>query len=113
MLQGINHFIADEWMVRMIPDYLPAPMLMVYLSGVAEIVLGAAVFVPRLRRLAGWGIVALLFAVFPANLEMALHPEQWPISPTVLWARLPLQLVFLFWTWTTCIRVHDDEPAPG
>ncbi|MGB1016835.1 MAG: DoxX family protein [Nannocystaceae bacterium] len=110
--QGINHFIMDEWMIRMIPDYLPAPALMVYLSGVAEIVLGILVFVPRARRLAGWGILALLVAVFPANLEMALHPEQWPISENVLWGRLPFQLVFAYWAWATCIapeHLQNDQ----
>ncbi len=104
VLQGINHFISDEFMVRMIPEYLPAPRLLVHLSGAAEVLLGALVLVPRTQRLAGWGIVALLLAVFPANLQMALHPEQWPEIPeAALWARLPLQLVFFYWVWACAI----------
>ena len=112
--QGINHFIAVDFMVKMIPPYLPEPLLLVQLSGVAEILLGALVFVPRWRRLAGFGIVALLFAVFPANLQMALHPEQWPDLPeAALWIRLPFQLVFLYWTWATCIANSKAEPTPS
>ncbi len=104
IVQGINHFIMDEGMIAMIPDYLPEPALLVYLSGIAEVLLGTLVFVPRLRALAGWGIIALLVAVFPANLEMALHPGRWPAVPEVfLWIRLPFQLVFMLWAWATCI----------
>ncbi|MEM7153354.1 MAG: DoxX family membrane protein [Myxococcota bacterium] len=104
VLQGINHFISVDFMVKMIPAYLPEPLLLVQLSGVAEILLGALVFVPRFRRLAGFGILALLVAVFPANLQMALHPEQWPDIPqAALWVRLPFQLVFAAWTWWTCL----------
>lgn len=102
--QGVNHFIADEIMARMIPAYLPAPYMMVWLSGVAEVFLGVMLLVPKLRVLAGWGIIALLIAVFPANLQMALHPEQWPDIPSgVLWARLPFQLLFIYWAWAVAL----------
>ncbi len=110
--QGINHFIMDEGMIKMIPDYLPKPALMVYLSGVAEVVLGALIFVPRLRVLAGWGIIALLFAVFPANLEMARHAEAWPVPEWALWARLPFQLVFMYWAYATCIAAVNRPTQP-
>ncbi|MEX1368309.1 MAG: DoxX family membrane protein, partial [Nannocystaceae bacterium] len=84
VLQGINHFITTDVMVRMMPEVLPAPRLLVQLSGVAEIVLGLMVFPARTRRLAGWGLVLLLLAVFPANLQMALHPEDWPLPSAVM-----------------------------
>jgi len=111
VLQGINHFIADDVMVRMIPDVLPYPRLLVYLSGVAEILLGVLVFPPRTRRLAGWGIIALLVAVFPANVKMALDAEQWPVSEALLWGRLPLQLVFFYWAWATCLARKPGADA--
>jgi uncharacterized membrane protein len=111
VLQGINHFVLDTEMAQWIPSWLPAPLLMVHLSGIAEIVLGLALFVPRLRRLAGWGIVTLLIAVFPANIEMALHPELLPQVPEVLfWIRLPLQLLFVWWVWSCVLAV---APARG
>lgn len=113
VLQGINHFVLDQEMAQWIPSWLPAPLLMVQLSGIAEIVLGLALFVPRLRHLAGWGIVALLVAVFPANIEMARRPELLPQVPEVLlWVRLPLQLVFFYWVWASAIVVERPRAGP-
>jgi uncharacterized membrane protein len=110
--QGINHFVSLDFFLRMMPAYLPAPALLVQLSGVAEVLLGAAVLVPRTRRLAGYGVLALLVAVFPANLEMALHPEAWPELPVwALYARLPFQAVFAAWVWFTCLRGAPSGPG--
>lgn len=106
--QGINHFVSVDFFMRMMPAYLPAPEALIYLSGVAEVALGVMVMVPTTRRLAGWGIFALLIAVFPANVQMALHPEQWPELPEfALYLRLPLQLVFAYWGYAACLRGRD------
>jgi uncharacterized membrane protein len=97
---GVNHFANPNFYVKIMPPYLPWHLELVYLSGVAEILLGALVLVPRLRSLAAWGIIALLIAVFPANLHMALHPEDYAnIPPLVLWLRLPLQGVLIAWAY--------------
>ena len=97
---GVNHFAHADFYMPMMPDYLPSHVLLVQLSGVAEVLLGGALLVPRLERLAAWGILALLVAVFPANLHMALHPDRFPtIAPAMLWLRLPLQLPLLAWAW--------------
>jgi uncharacterized membrane protein len=97
---GVSHFTNEAFFLRIVPPWLPAPLLMVQLSGVAEIAGGIGVQIPRLRRLAGWGLLALLVAVYPANVHMALHPEQFPdTSPTALYVRLPVQLVFAAWVW--------------
>ena len=70
---GVMHFVTPDFYLAIMPDYLPWHLGLVYLSGVAEIVLGAAVFVPdpKWRGLAGWGLVALFVAVLPANAWMA------------------------------------------
>ena len=69
-------------------------------SGVAEIAGGLALLHPRTRRLGGWWLVATLLAVFPANVHMALHPEQFPKIPAAaFWARLPVQGIFGLLTW--------------
>ncbi len=90
---------------RIVPPYLPAPRLLVYVSGIAEIAGGVCLLVPPLRRLAAWGLVLLLLAVFPANFYMATHHIQVTNSPLpqwLLWARLPLQAVLIGWIlWTT------------
>lgn len=97
---GVNHFANPGFYAPMIPPYLPWPLLLVYLSGVFEIVLGSMVLIPQTTRLAAWGLIALLIAVFPANIHMAIHPELFPkFSPVMLWVRLPFQAVFIAWAY--------------
>lgn len=99
---GVLHFVAPRPFVGMVPAALPAPLVLVYVSGVAEIAGGLGLFVPRLRRAASWGLVALYIAVFPANVNMAVNDlplGDYHPSPAALWARLPLQLVFIAWAW--------------
>lgn len=103
ILAGLNHFRDPGFYLPMMPPYLPAHAELVALSGVAEVALGAAVLVPALQHWAAWGIIALLIAVFPANLHVALHDI--PIGGAAQgagwlnWARLPLQAVLIGWAW--------------
>ncbi len=101
VLAGLNHFIDPDFYVRMMPPYLPWHLALVYLSGVAEAVLGGMLLRRRWSRLAAWGLVALLVAIVPANLHMALNPEEfYPSVPTVLlWLRLPMQGLLIAWAW--------------
>ncbi len=97
---GVMHFARPRWYLRIMPPYVPAPEAMVYASGVAEIAGGAGLMIPRYRRLAGWWLIGTLAGVFPANLHMALHAEDYPKVPggaPALWARLPFQAVFAAW----------------
>lgn len=97
---GANHFIKPEFYLKMMPPFIPAPELMVQLSGVAEILLGFGLFFERWRRLAAWGSIALLIAVFPANIYMYTHSELFPdVPPAALLIRLPLQLVLIGWAY--------------
>lgn len=100
---GSNHFLNSDFYVQIMPPYLPAHLELVYLSGVFEVAGGVAVLFSSLRSLAGWGLVLLLLAVYPANIHMALHPELFPsIAPIVLYIRLPLQFVLIAWAyWAT------------
>ena len=97
---GINHFRATPFYVHIMPPSLPAPLLLVLLSGAAEIALGAGLLVKRVSRWAAGGLIALLLAVFPANIHMATHPSVFSeFSPVLLWVRLPLQFVLMAWVW--------------
>jgi len=97
---GLRHFTAPDFYLRMMPPGLPWHRELVLVSGAAEVALGLMLLVPRLRTLARWGLIALLVAVFPANVQMALHPETFPeFAPAMLWARLPLQLFLIAWVW--------------
>ncbi len=100
ILAGALHFVIPKVYGRIVPPYIPAPMAMVYTSGVAEAAGGAALMHPRTRRLGGWWLIATLIAVFPANVHMALHPDEFPHVPggsRALYARLPFQAVFIAW----------------
>jgi len=97
---GINHFRDPEFYLKIMPPYIPWHPAMVAISGVAESLLGVAVLFPKIRPLAGWGIIALPVAVLPANVYMYQHPEVFPrIKPEVLLIRLPLQGVMVAWAW--------------
>ncbi|MEA2236066.1 MAG: hypothetical protein QOC81_790 [Thermoanaerobaculia bacterium] len=97
---GINHFVRPLFYEPMVPPYLPSPHLLVVLSGVAEIFLGVLLLVPRASRMAAWGLIALLIAVSPANIHMAMHPELFPqFHAAALWIRLPLQIVLMAWAY--------------
>jgi len=97
---GINHFVDPGFYVPMMPDYLPWHLELVYLSGITEALLGVLLIVPRTSRWAAWGLIALLLAIFPANINMALHPEQFDwATPIALYLRLPMQAVLIAWAW--------------
>ena len=99
VLAGIMHFAAPAPYVKIMPPVLPFPLFLVYLSGACEVELGLGMFT-RYAPWAAWGLIALLVAVFPANIYMALHPELTPkIPPWTLWARLPFQGVFIVWAY--------------
>jgi uncharacterized membrane protein len=95
---GALHFVFTPVYVNIMPSYLPAPSLLVQISGVAEILGGIGLLVPAAQPAAAWGLILLLIAVLPANLNMALHTSHWPGIPSwLLWARLPLQLPLIYW----------------
>lgn len=95
---GVLHFAIPQVYEDIVPDYLPAQRELVYVSGIAEIAGGLGVIHPRTRRAAGFGLAALLVAVFPANVHMAVNSGDYDQVPAwVLWARLPLQPLAIWW----------------
>jgi len=108
VLAGVLHFVAPETYERIVPPQFPRPRTLVYLSGIAEIGLGIGVMFERTRRLSARGLIALLVAVFPANVYMAtgddfdlrdLPARVRDPREAALWARLPLQAVLVAWAW--------------
>lgn len=96
---GTLHFLKPEAYLRIMPPYLPAPRLLVLLSGAAEAVGGLGLLWPATRRVAAWGLLALLVAVFPANVYMLQQHAQLGLPAWALWARLPLQPLLMWWVW--------------
>lgn len=100
VLAGAAHFLRPDVYLKILPPYLPWHLELVYLSGFFEILLGVLFLIPRFTVPAAWGLIALLIAVFPANLHMAQNPGLYPgISPVLLWLRLPLQGVLIAWAY--------------
>jgi len=99
---GITHFTSPSGFVKIVPSFLPAPLALVYISGFFEILGGLGLLLERTRRIAGYGLIALYVAVFPANINMAVNdiqPADAHIAPVLLWLRLPFQVLFLALAW--------------
>ena len=114
VVAGANHFVAPAAYVAMMPSVLPAPAVLVYISGVAEILGGLGLILPATRRLAGWGLIALFVAIFPANINMAVHHLSLggrELPTWALWARLPLQIVLVVWAYWCSQPAKPSNPA--
>lgn len=103
MSVGVLHFVRPTPFVRIVPKFLPAPLALVYISGLCEIAGGVGLLIPETRVAAAWSLIALYIAVFPANIYMVTHnisldPKK-PIPRWVLWARLPFQFLFMAWAY--------------
>lgn len=106
VVAGLLHFVVPELYVQIIPPVLPAPLALVYLSGLAEVAVGIGLLIPRTRPYAAWATIALLLAIFPANVYMATSgvavtglPGSGDPSAAVRWGRLPLQGVLILWAY--------------
>lgn len=113
---GVMHFVSPEPFTRIVPPYLPYPLALVYLSGVFEILGGVGLMIPRLRRSAGIGLIALYIAVFPANLHMAINQISFgegPTPPFLLWLRLPMQLVLILWAGWVSLKPETNLHNEG
>ncbi|MEO5590637.1 MAG: DoxX family protein [Gemmatimonadaceae bacterium] len=111
---GIMHFVVPDRYASIMPPWIPHPMEMVYLSGVFELLGGVGVLVPRARKMAGIGLIALLVAVFPANVQMlgdALRSGASALSIIGLFLRLPLQPLMIVWIYRAAVRHPQLRPA--
>ncbi len=114
VVAGVNHFLNPAFYLSVMPPYLPWHLALVNISGVAEIGLGLLLFFDPWSRMAAWGLIALLLAVFPANLHMAMHPEQYPFASTLgLWIRLPVQGLLIAWAYWYTRPSTTSYARPG
>jgi uncharacterized membrane protein len=104
VLAGAMHFLKPRFYEAIVPPFLPAQRELVQISGVFELLGGFGVMLTSTRAIAGWGLIALLLAVFPANIYMVVDPTFERVAPLwALYARLPLQFVLIWWIYATCI----------
>ena len=102
VVAGIAHFAFPDAYARIVPPHLPEPKVLVLVSGIAAMAGGVGILVQKTRRMAAFGLVVLLIAVFPANIYMAvahipfagLAGRSW-----IQWLRLPLQAPLILWAW--------------
>ena len=113
---GAMHFVIPGHYLAIMPAWIPYPLEMVYLSGVAEMAGGLGLLIPRLRTAAAFALIALLVAVFPANVQMlinAIHHGAGAVYVALLWLRLPLQPLLIVWIYRSAIRLLRTAAAPG
>ena len=115
IVAGILHFAADEPFIKIVPAFLPFPAMIVYISGIIEILLGIGLIIPQSRVLSAWGLVLLFVAVYPANLNMAFNHIKLDGIPDSWWLhgfRLPFQFVLIAWAyWYTEAAQKRKERA--
>ena len=93
---GVSHFTSPIWYVKIVPPYLPYKLELVYISGLFEILFGGMLFFKKTRFLAGWGLILLLIAVYPANIYLAqTNGAAMNTTPLIAWGRLPVQFIFI------------------
>ena len=109
---GIDHFLNPSFYLAIMPPAFPLHLEAVYISGIFEILGGVGLLIARFRKIAGWGLLALLIAVYPANIYMAITPEEFPdISISLLYFRLVLQFLFFYWAYS--VTRPEFNPAVG
>ena len=93
---GVKHFQDPVWFIRIVPPILPFKMALVYISGFFEVFFGILLMIEKTRSIAGWGLILLLIAVYPANIYLALtNGAAMDTTPIIAWGRLPFQFVFI------------------
>ena len=113
MVAGAAHFGSPATYLPLMPDYLPWHLPLIYLSGLAEIAGGIGICFKRTRRLAGWGLIALLVAVFPSNVHMLMNDVPLngkQVPEWIYWIRLPLQGVLMAWIYACCVTRQRVKP---
>ncbi len=109
IVAGTMHFVDPEFFLKIMPPYLPLHKELVLISGAAELLLGVLLLVPQTSQIAAWGIVALLIAVFPANVYLYQNPDILPAPAIMHLLRLPFQGVFILWAyWFTRPTMSDS-----
>ena len=106
VVSGVNHFLSPNFYLAIMPPYLPWHVQLVAISGVAEIAGGVGVLFPQTRKLAACGLIALLVAVFPANIQAistGITIAGRAVPHCILWMRVPFQVVFMIWVYLTCL----------
>ncbi|MEQ8419206.1 MAG: hypothetical protein RIB64_04305 [Arenibacter algicola] len=108
---AIGHFAFTKGMSMMIPQFIPFKTSLVYLTGIFEILLAIGLFIPNLKVISGWTLIIFLLLMLPANIYAAIHNIDYQKGTfdgngiSYLWFRIPLQFLFIAWTYLCSIRI--------
>lgn len=108
---AIGHFAFTKGMTMMIPSFIPFKSNVVYLTGILEIVIAIGLLIPNFRIISAWILIIFLILMLPANIHAAMHQIDYQKGTfdghglNYLWFRIPLQLIFIIWTYFSAIRI--------
>lgn len=100
IIAGVNHFVMPHFYEKIIPPFFSNPKLINWLSGIAEVILGVLLLIPAYTSMAAWGVIALLIAVYPANIYHFMKGWRKKRMVAVLALRLPLQFLLIWWAYS-------------
>lgn len=112
LFTAIGHFAFTKGMSMMIPNFVPHKETFVHLTGVFEILLAIGLLIPRLKYVSGWTLIIFLLLMLPANIYASIHNINYQKGtfdgngPAYLWFRIPLQFLFIIWTYFSTIRIN-------
>lgn len=112
MMTTIGHFMFSYGMTKMLPDFIPYKLTIIYLTGILELAIAVLLLFPKYQRAAAWSFIAFLILVLPANIYAAVHHVNMETGgsdgngPMYLWLRIPMQLGFILWTYFSTIKVY-------
>ena len=112
LFTAIGHFAFTKGMSMMIPNFIPHKETFVHLTGIFEILLAIGLLIPRLKYISGWILIIFLLLMLPANIYASIHNINYQKGTfdgnglAYLWFRIPLQFLFIIWTYFSAIRIH-------
>lgn len=108
---AIGHFAFTKGMSMMIPEFIPFKESVVYLSGIFEILLALGLLIPKFQTVSGWALIVFLLLMLPANIYASVNNVNYQKGTfdgnglIYLWFRIPLQVLFIVWTYISTIRI--------
>jgi uncharacterized membrane protein len=112
LIAGVAHLVAPDLFLRIMPDWAPWKYFWVVVSGIAELLLGVGLLLPRWRILAAWLTIAMLAAYIPVHVFDLLRDQPVVGSKTIAIVRLPVQLLLMGWVYGLVLRWRAASPRP-
>lgn len=102
IIAGVNHFLNPAFYLEIMPNYIPVPLIMIYFSGVIEIILGLSLYNKKIQTTSAWLIILMLLLFLPVHIKM-LNDAWYLLNVKFIFIilRLPFQFVLIYWVYST------------